>query len=262
MMMTRTQYRSPQPKRKRPIIRTAVAWVIFFATMASTAFGVGREIYEARAKNFWQTLLIQGKPAEVRFICGTDLAVDCNIRVTIHYQEKGPSWCEYLLRSDKPETYKVDWCASNPELGTLTIFGTPHSFDRFGVVKRAGKLVGQLFLPGSSRFRAPMGPPANQWLERLSKGENVLISLTSDACGVIPSALRCEAKYSMSLHKIDGRWCEDVRMVGVDAEIGGRCNAPIEDSLLSLSGALFSFDGKGDVFFEKRLVGRLEVGPL
>jgi len=61
MMMTRTQYRSPQPKRKRPIIRTAVAWAIFFATMASTAFGVGREIYEARAKNFWQTLLIQGK---------------------------------------------------------------------------------------------------------------------------------------------------------------------------------------------------------
>jgi len=229
--------------------------------MASTAFGVGREIYQAQTKNFWQTLLIQSKPVVVRFICGTDFAVDCNSRVTINYQEKGPSWCEYLLRSDKPETYKVDWCASNPELGTFSIFGTPHSFDRFGMVTRAGKFVGQLFLPEPSISRGPVSPPANQWLERLSRGDRVLVSLTSDACGVIPSALSCDAKYSISLHKIDGRWCEDLRVVGAGNQIGGRCNAPIEDSLLSLLGALFSFDDQGNVFFEKHLVGRLELAP-
>jgi hypothetical protein len=259
-MTTGIQYRSPQLQRKRSC-RTAVACAILFVTTASIAIGVGREIYQARAKNFWQVLLVQGKPAVVRFICGTDVVVDCNLQVTINYQDRGPSWCEYLLRSDKA-VYKVDWCASNPELGTFSIFGTPHSFDRFGVVTSGGKLVGQLFLPKPVVSRGPVAPSANQWLERLSKGEKVLVSLTSDACGVIPSAVSCDAKYSMSLHKINGRWCEDVRLVGVDADIGGRCNAAIEDSLLSLLGALFSFDGQGNVFFEKHLVGRLEVAPL
>ena len=91
-------------------------------------------------------------------------------------------------------------------------------------------------------------PFVNEWQQRLSRGERVLVSLSDAACGVIPAALNCNAKYSLTLHQTDGRWCEDARLVGTDVPLGGRCNAPLEDAFISLLGALFSFNDQGDIF--------------
>ncbi len=82
----------------------------------------------------------------VRFICGTVTVVDCNVSVKVTYQKQQSKWCENLERSDESEIYRARWCNANPEQGTLSLFGVTHSFDRYGVVKNDGRLVGQLFL--------------------------------------------------------------------------------------------------------------------
>jgi hypothetical protein len=100
----------------------------------------------------------------------------------------------------------------------------------------------------------------NSWQKSFFRGDRIIVALSDRACGVIPSALHCDARYSLTLRKIRGRWCEyRLRLVGSDAELGGRCRAQLEDSVISLLGAQFSFDDQGEVFYDKHPVGRLEI---
>jgi hypothetical protein len=88
---------------------------------------------------------LRGEPVVVRFICGTDTVLDCNISVKVTYQKQDSKWCENLERSDQAEIEETQPCDANPEMGTISLFGAPYKFDRFGAVKNEGRLVGQLF---------------------------------------------------------------------------------------------------------------------
>jgi hypothetical protein len=105
------------------------------------------KIHRSRAGNYWQARLVNGEPVVVRFICGTDTVVDCKISVKVTCQKQQSKWYEDLERSDRDEISRARWCNANPERGTLSLFGVTHSFDRYGVVKNDGRLVGQMFLP-------------------------------------------------------------------------------------------------------------------
>jgi hypothetical protein len=84
----------------------------------------------------------------VRFLCGTDPALDCSKPVRVVYSRRNGQWCEHVHVGDEAGEYPAQWCNANPELGGLSLFGGRLSFDRFGAVRRgAGQLVGQLFVP-------------------------------------------------------------------------------------------------------------------
>jgi hypothetical protein len=145
MMGTEGQDGGPQQRWKRST-RTRVARAILLVAVVSIVFGSARRLYQSRTANFWQARLVRGEPVVVRFICGPDSVVDCRISVTVTYQKQDSKWCENLERSDQGEIDKTHWCNANPELGTISLFGVPHSFDRFGAVKNEGRLAGQLFV--------------------------------------------------------------------------------------------------------------------
>jgi hypothetical protein len=145
MMHPEAPVSGPQQHRKL-LTRARVAGAILIVAMGSIAIGKAAEKYRSRAGNYWQARLVSGEPVVVRFICGTDAVVDCKISVKVTYQKQQSKWCEYLERSDQDEIYRARWCNANPELGTLSLFGVAHSFDRYGAVKNDGHLVGQLFL--------------------------------------------------------------------------------------------------------------------
>jgi hypothetical protein len=143
-MEARVQSSDPQ-QRRRLGRRARIAGAILVIAVASIVFGSARRLYQSRTANFWQARLVRGEPVVVRFICGTDTVVDCNISVTITYQKQDSKWCENLKRSDQSEIDKTHSCNANPETGTISLFGVPYSFDRFGAVKNEDRLVGQLF---------------------------------------------------------------------------------------------------------------------
>jgi hypothetical protein len=135
----------PQQHRKL-FTRARVAGAILLIAAGSVAIGKAAQTYRSRAGHDWQARLVSGEPVVVRFICGTDTVVDCKISVKVSYRKQQSQWCEDLERSDESEIYRARWCNANPERGTLSLFGVTHSFDRYGVVKNDGRLVGQLFL--------------------------------------------------------------------------------------------------------------------
>jgi hypothetical protein len=132
-------------ERRKRATRTRVARAIILIAVASIAFGLVRKIYQSRTENYWQARIAGGEPVVVRFICGTGSVVDCNVSVRITYQKQDSRWCANLEGSDQGEIDKTHWCNANPEQGTISIFGVPHAFDRFGAVTSDGRLVGQLF---------------------------------------------------------------------------------------------------------------------
>jgi hypothetical protein len=146
MMHPEIPARGPQQHRKR-LTRARAASAIILVAAATIALGIAAKIHRSRAENPWQARLVSGQPVLVRFICGTDSAVDCKISVKLTYQKQQSRWCEDLERSDQDGISRAQWCNANPELGTLSLFGVTHSFDRYGAVKKDGHLVGQLFLP-------------------------------------------------------------------------------------------------------------------
>jgi hypothetical protein len=99
------------------------------------------------AESDWQARLVRGQPVVVRFVCGTDISLDCKVPIRIAYRKQDGRWCEHLRLGNDPDEYPSHWCNANPELGRLSLLGAQFSFDRFGVVRRADQLVGQLFLP-------------------------------------------------------------------------------------------------------------------
>ena len=125
--------------------RGRIATAILLIAGASIVLGSARRLYQSRTANFWQARLVRGEPVVVRSICGTDTVLDCNISVTVTYQKQDSKWCENLERGDRSEIDKTQWCNANPEMGTISLFGVPYEFDRFGAVKNGGRLVGQLF---------------------------------------------------------------------------------------------------------------------
>jgi hypothetical protein len=137
---------SSDPQQRRRLRRRGrIATAILLIAVASIVLGSARRLYQSRTPNFWQARLVRGEPVMVRFICGTDPALDCNISVKVTYRKQDSKWCENLERSDQGEIDKTQWCNANPELGTISLFGVPYKFDRFGAVKNEGRLVGQLF---------------------------------------------------------------------------------------------------------------------
>lgn len=134
------------PHRKQ-IRRAWTAGAIILVAAASIGIGMAGKIHRSRAGNDWQIRMVRGEPVMVRFICGTDPVVDCNVSVKVTYEKQQAKWCETLERSDQDEISRARWCDANPERGTLNLFGVSHSFDRHGVVRKEGRLVGQLFLP-------------------------------------------------------------------------------------------------------------------
>ena len=129
------------PHRTGRMTRGRVAIAIILVAAISIAMSLARE----SAENYWQALLVRGEPVVLRFICGTESVVDCKVSIRVTYQKQDSKWCENLERSDQGEVYRTHWCNANPEQGTISVFGAQHSFDRFGVVKNGGRLVGQLF---------------------------------------------------------------------------------------------------------------------
>jgi hypothetical protein len=165
--------------------------------------------------------------------------------LTLHRTEG--RWCEDL-RLVGTDTQLGGRCNAPLEDSVLSLSGARFSFDERGRVFFDHHPVGQLELV----------PAPNEWQQRLDSGERVLVSLSEEACGVIPAGLICNARYSLTLHRTEGRWCEDLRLVGTDAQLGGRCNARLEDAFISLLGALFSFNDHGNIFFHNRQVGKFE----
>lgn len=145
MMHPEVPVRGLQQHRKL-FTRSRVASAIILVAVGSIAIGLVGKILRSRAGNDWQARLVGGEPVVVRFICGTDTVVDCKISVKLTYKKQQSRWCETLERSDQDEISSAHWCNANPELGTLSLFGVTHTFDRHGVVKNDGRLVGQLFL--------------------------------------------------------------------------------------------------------------------
>jgi hypothetical protein len=140
---------SDAQQRQRLRRRAWVAGAILLIAAASIVFGAGRRLYQSRTANFWQARLMRGEPVVVRFICGADPALDCKVSVKITYQKQDSKWCENLERSDREEIDKTHWCNADPErrTSTISLFGVPYSFDRFGAVKNDDRVVGQLFEP-------------------------------------------------------------------------------------------------------------------
>jgi hypothetical protein len=125
--------------------RARIARAILLVAVASIVLGVAGRFYQTRIAKFWQSRFIRGEPVVVRFICGTDPALDCKLSVKITYQKQDSKWCENLQRSDQSEIDEAHWCNASPELGTISLFGAPYSFDRFGAVRNEDRVVGQLF---------------------------------------------------------------------------------------------------------------------
>jgi hypothetical protein len=146
MMHPEVPVHSLQQHRKL-LTRARMASAVLLVAAASIAIGWAGKNHRLRAGNDWRARLVSGEPVVVRFICGTDTVVDCKISVRVTYQKQQSKWCEDLERSDQDEISRARWCNANPELETLSLFGVTHSFDRYGVVKNDGRLVGQLFLP-------------------------------------------------------------------------------------------------------------------
>ena len=144
-MQAIVQGSNPQ-QRWRQRRRARIAGAILLIAAAAIVLGSARRLYQSRTANFWQARLVRGEPVVLRFICGTDTVVDCNISVKVTYQKQDSKWCENLERSDQGEIDKRHWCNANPEMRTISLFGVPHSFDRFGAVKNEDRLVGQLFV--------------------------------------------------------------------------------------------------------------------
>jgi hypothetical protein len=138
--------RDPPRRQDRWLTRKKVAWTILAATTTAVALGLIWTTYQRWAYDYWQARLVHGQSVIVRFICGTDLVSDCHDQFKITYERRGDLWCETLWRNAESYSVRANWCNANPELGTISLYGAPHSFNRFGVVTRAGHLVGQMFL--------------------------------------------------------------------------------------------------------------------
>src|SRR5258708_12812464 len=93
--------------------------------------GWARRLYQSRTANFWQARLVRGEPVVLRFICGTDTVVDCNISVKVTYQKQDSKLCENLERSDQGEIDNRPWCNANPQTPPINLFDLPHSIDTF-----------------------------------------------------------------------------------------------------------------------------------
>jgi hypothetical protein len=132
------------PMQRLGVSRAKVAGTILLVAAAAVAFGEIRMTYLNLTYNYWQSRLVRGRAVTVRFICGTDTVIDCKDEISLTYRKKNGKWCENLSRNGGP-IISANWCNANPEAGTVSLYGAPHSFDRFGAVTRAGHLVGQMF---------------------------------------------------------------------------------------------------------------------
>jgi len=132
------------------------------------------------------------------------------------------------------------------------------AFIAWEVLATAAKMTG-VFEPDTDAIILNSG---NSWQKAFVRGEPVIVAFSHRACGIIPGAISCDARYSLTLRRKRARWCEsELRLVGTATELGGRCNAQIEKSVISLLGARFSFNDQGEVFYSEDLVGQLETPP-
>jgi hypothetical protein len=121
--------------------RFAVLFLVICSTLA--AIGGLRE-WDQEQSNEWQTRFLAGKPVRVLFICGTDNPFDCKSTYEVSYSLK-PKLCEHVTFNGGYD--RTGWCNGDPSNDTFSITGSVFHFDRFGVVRLASKLVGQLFVP-------------------------------------------------------------------------------------------------------------------
>jgi hypothetical protein len=136
----------PLQRQGRQSTRQNLALTILGVATAAVALGMIRNAYQRNAYNYWQARLVHGEPVVVRFICGTDLPFDCNDQIRITYEKRGSQWCETLWRNAETELTRARWCDANPEWESVNLYGELYSFSRYGVVTRAGHLVGRMFL--------------------------------------------------------------------------------------------------------------------
>jgi hypothetical protein len=121
--------------------RLAISFLVVCSTLA--AIGGLREWGQDKS-NAWQTRFLAGKPVTVLFICATDHPFDCKSAYQVSYSSR-PKLCEHVSVDGGGDL--TGWCNADPSNGTFSITGVILHFDRFGVVRRASKLVGQLFVP-------------------------------------------------------------------------------------------------------------------
>ena len=74
-----------------------MAGVILIVASISLVIGLADVIYDAMtAKGPWRARLVGGQPVEVRFLCGANAVVDCNVSVKVTYRRQDSKWCEQL----------------------------------------------------------------------------------------------------------------------------------------------------------------------
>lgn len=128
--------------------RARMAHAILIVAGVSLVIGLADVVYEAvTAKGPWRARLVGGEPVEVRFLCGANAVVDCNVSVKVTYHRQDSRWCEQLDFSDHRVWSEKPSCNGDPEHNMISILGVVHDFDRFGAVRVHDHLVGQMF-PG------------------------------------------------------------------------------------------------------------------
>ena len=146
-------------ERPRPFDGNRFA--VLFLVVCSTLAAIGGLLeWDQEKNNEWQTRFLAGKPVTVSFICGTDNPFDCKSSYEVSYSLR-PKLCEHVRVNGGND--RTGWCNANPRNGTFSIMGAVLYFDRFGVVRLASKLVGQLFVPKRSLVRRLIGLLPRYW---------------------------------------------------------------------------------------------------
>jgi hypothetical protein len=205
--------------------------------------------------NEWQRRLVQGERVLVDLsapTCGSiPQPLVCGGKYSYKVVERGVAWCGTARQIGSTEAL-ADPCKSDPDNSVIVLAGAPFSFNESGEVFFDGRPVGHL----------EKAPPPNEWQSRFMRGEKILTAFSRDGCGIVPRALACPGKYVVKLTEMEGRWCETSHQLGSTGASGIRCNADPDDSIFTVLGAPFAFTAGGEVFYDRRPVGHLELpGP-
>jgi hypothetical protein len=204
--------------------------------------------------NEWQRRLVEGARLLVNLpasACGNiPQPLTCGATYSYRVVERGEGWCEKVRKTGSNEAFG-DRCTSDPEKSLITLAGAPFSFNDGGELFFDNHHVGQL----------EEIPPPNEWQTRLMQGEKIRVALSERGCGIVPLPLACGTRYSLQLTRKEDRWCETISQTGSTNDLGGRCTAIPDDSIISLVGAPFTFNGQGELFYHNHHVGQLEKIP-
>ncbi|HEU0081293.1 MAG TPA: hypothetical protein VFQ87_00340, partial [Bradyrhizobium sp.] len=201
----------------------------------------------------WQQRLIGGVPVEVRFECDINPRLDCHAALAITNRREGDRWCETIRKDGDATDYPEHWCNGDPEAGIVSVYGARFSFDEEGKVSQDGRVVGQMSVP------PPEQPLVyDEWQQRLIGGVPVEVRFECD----INPRLDCHAALAITNRREGDRWCETIRKDGETTDYPEHwCNGDPEAGIVSVYGAMFSFDEEGKVSQDGKVIGQLFVPP-